>query len=248
MPIIMYKCDLNRPAVIIPLLNEARAFPLVFEKLPSNWKGQVIAVDNGSSDGTWEWLKDNCINVIREHRKGYGAACFTGVETAKMLGFKAIIFMDGDGSDSGDSLDFIENQLINNPNHFILTKRNPHSGPWHAIFGTQLLLITVWILWKTRFHDMGPMRGMSIQLFDQIGMTDKAYGWTLEMQIRVLQSKLPFLEIAVKSFPRVAGKSKISGTFWGSLQATKCLIAFIIELKAKDILNWKYKKSIQDIN
>lgn len=244
----MYKCDLNRPAVIIPLLNEARAFPLVFEKLPSNWKGQVIAVDNGSSDGTWEWLKYNCINVIRENRKGYGSACFTGVETAKMLGFKTIIFMDGDGSDSGDSLDIIENQLNHNPNHFILTRRNPQSGPWHAIFGTQLLLITVWILWKTRFLDMAPMRGMSIKLFDQIGMTDKAYGWTLEMQIRILQLKLPFLEIAVKSFPRIADKSKISGTLWGSFQATKCLVTYILKLKAGEVFKRKSKILIKETN
>ena len=154
--------------------------------------------------------------------------------------------MDGDGSDSGGSLDIIEHQLNSKPNHFIFTRRNPHSGPWHAMIGTQLLLITVGILWKVRFQDMGPMRGMDIQLIDKIGMTDRSYGWTLEMQIRVLQHKFPFVEIDVKSFPRVADKSKISGTFWGSLQAIKCLITFIIKLKAKEIFNWKSKEMIQD--
>jgi len=240
--------DLNRPALIIPLLNEVQAFPLVFEKLQDHWKRQLVAVDNGSIDGTWEWLRDNQINTVRENRKGYGAACFAGVQEAHKLGFKTIIFMDGDGSDSEKSLDNIEEHLKKNPNHFIFTRRTPHSGPWHAMFGTQLLLITVWILWKTRFLDMGPMRGMSIQSLEQVGMTDRAYGWTLEMQIRVVQLGLPFFELGVISFPRIAGKSKISGTLWGSLQATRCLMSHIIKLKVKEIFTKKSKKLVHDIN
>ncbi|MBT6326750.1 MAG: glycosyltransferase [Bdellovibrionales bacterium] len=244
----MKKHDLKRPALIIPLLNEVDAFPLLYTKLSDNWKNQIIAVDNGSNDGTRQWLSSNQIYTVHENNKGYGLACFTGVEAAKELGFKSIIFMDGDGSDSEKSLDRIEYQLKKNPNHFIFTRRRPHSGPWHAMIGTQLLLIIVWILWKTRFLDMGPMRGMTLLSLDRIAMTDRAYGWTLEMQIRVLQLGLPFLEIDVKSFPRAAGKSKISGTFWGSFHATKCLIAHIIKLKSYEIFKRKYKTLIEKTN
>ena len=50
------------------------------------------------------------------------------------------------------------------------------------------------------------------------GMTDRNYGWTVEMQIKGAQKKLRALEVPVSYRPRI-GVSKVSGTLKGTVLA-----------------------------
>ncbi len=49
-------------------------------------------------------------------------------------------------------------------------------------------------------------------------MSDRNFGWTIEMQIKAVQARLRIVEVPVPYRCRV-GQSKISGTFWGSVKA-----------------------------
>jgi hypothetical protein len=49
-------------------------------------------------------------------------------------------------------------------------------------------------------------------------MIDRNFGWTIEMQIKAARAGLRIVEIPVP-YRRRIGKSKISGTFSGSLKA-----------------------------
>ena len=73
--------DLDSVVVIIPALNEQRSLPLVLGDLPQ--VGQVIVVDNGSTDRTAEEALRGGATVVSEPQRGYGAACLRGLEALR---------------------------------------------------------------------------------------------------------------------------------------------------------------------
>ena len=91
-------------SVVIPALNEegniGRLIEETFAAVPSDALGEVIAVDDGSDDGTAAEIKARLrthprLCYLRHgHRAGQSAALRTGVRAAR---FPVIATMDGDG-------------------------------------------------------------------------------------------------------------------------------------------------------
>src|SRR2546422_11691238 len=74
-------------SVVLPCLNEAGAVSqCVREALDSMAQagidGEVVVVDNGSTDGSPELAQSAGARVIRETRRGYGRAVLSGIEAA----------------------------------------------------------------------------------------------------------------------------------------------------------------------
>ncbi len=59
-------------------------------------------------------------------------------------------------------------------------------------------------------------------------MEDKTYGWTVEMQLKVLKQKMSYLEIPVKYRNRI-GVSKVSGTVKGTIFAGIKILSWIFK-------------------
>src|SRR5207249_4209335 len=53
---------------------------------------------------------------------------------------------------------------------------------------------------------------------EQLGMIDRNFGWTVEMQIKAARQGLRYCEVPV-SYRRRIGASKISGTIGGTIKA-----------------------------
>jgi hypothetical protein len=68
------------------------------------------------------------------------------------------------------------------------------------------------------FSDLGPFRVIRVSALRQIGMEDKNFGWTVEMQVKALRDGLRVGEVPVRYRKRV-GVSKITGTFKGTVLA-----------------------------
>jgi hypothetical protein len=59
------------------------------------------------------------------------------------------------------------------------------------------------------------------------------YGWNLEMQMRAAQARLRILEIALPYNCRVAGHSKVSGNWLGTLRASSRLLVTFCKLASE---------------
>ncbi len=210
-------------ALIIPALNEAESIGLVLQRLPSGLFLQVIVVDNGSNDGTYEVAQAGGAQVIREPRRGYGQACLAGLAHLAPEVY-AVAFMDADLSDDPTDLaqlvrlfeDCEWDMVIGSR---VLGRSEPGSLTPLQRFGNWLTTLLIRKIWHVTFTDLGPMRILRRTALDRMNLRDRNFGWTVEMQAKAARLKLRVTEAPVKYYRRRLGKSKVSGTISGSVRA-----------------------------
>lgn len=212
-------------AVIIPALNEAGAIGLVIGDIPP-WVDRVIVADNGSTDGTDEVARKAGAVVVREAERGYGAACLAGLEAA--AGYDVIVFLDGDRSDHAEDMADLVDPIAQQHADFVLGSRvlgarERGSLTLQQQLGNWLATTLIRLMWRTGYTDLGPFRAIRRVSLDRLGMADRNYGWTVEMQIRAAEAGLRMREVPARYRCRI-GVSKVSGTIRGVIGAgTKIL-------------------------
>lgn len=105
-----------RLLIVVPAYNEAGSIrSVVAEILMSPWNLDVLVVDDGSSDDTYQEAKAAGVNVISlPFNLGIGGAVQTGFQFAKRQGYDLVVQMDGDGQHDADFLDGLVTPLLNN--------------------------------------------------------------------------------------------------------------------------------------
>ena len=99
-------------------------------------------------------------------------------------------------------------------------------------FGNALATQLMKLFYGSRFTDLGPFRAIEWQTLERLKMSDKTYGWTVEMQLKVLKKNIPYAEIPVRYRPRI-GVSKVSGTLRGTLMAGYKILLWIFTYSLK---------------
>ena len=210
-------------ALIIPALNEAESIGILLGSIPPGLFSQIIVVDNGSQDRTAECAAEARTEVIQEPRRGYGQACLSGLRQVKPW-ITAIAFMDADLSDNPEDLAQMVRHFDQGQWDMMLGSRvlgNPEPGSLTALqrFGNWLSTHLIAMVWHVQFTDLGPMRIIERDSLARLNMRDRTFGWTVEMQARAAQLGLRVSEFPVRYGRRMHGKSKVSGTVFGSLRA-----------------------------
>lgn len=215
--------------VIIPAFNEARSIGLVIGDIPGHLVDEIVVVNNASTDETVRNAEDAGATVLTEDRKGYGWACLRGIEYARANQFDTIVFLDGDYSDYPDEMDRLLAPIVQGDVDFVLGSRmtgERESGAMlpQALLGNRLACGLMSFFWGSSFTDLGPFRAITMDALNEIDMQDKTFGWTVEMQIKILKHGLRYREIPV-SYRRRVGVSKITGTVSGTVKASWKILA-----------------------
>jgi glycosyltransferase involved in cell wall biosynthesis len=210
-------------ALIIPALNEEESIGMLLRRIPLEIFAQFIVVDNGSRDQTAAVSSAAGAQVVSEPRRGYGQACWTGIQCIQGS-VTAIAFMDADCSDDPDDLVRLLQRFDEDQWDMVLGSRvmgNPESGSLKPLqrFGNWLSTLLIAMIWQVRFTDLGPMRVVRRDSLEKFDLRDRTFGWTVEMQARAAQLRLRVCEVPVHYHRRAHGRSKISGTVLGSLRA-----------------------------
>jgi len=209
-------------SIIIPALNEEESIGQVLNDIPGEIVEEVIVVDNGSSDNTVTVSKGLGANVILEPLRGYGAACLKGISILKQ-DTDIVVFLDADYSDYPQDLHTVVKPIINDNADMVIGSRmsgDRERGALlpQAIFGNKLATFLIQLFWGFKYTDLGPFRAIKYRDLLALNMIDKNFGWTVEMQIKALQKGLRIVEVPVRYRKRI-GKSKITGTFSGTVRA-----------------------------
>ena len=215
----------SKISVIIPAVDEERSIGKVISAIPG-WVDEIIVVDNGSKDATASVARANGARVISEPKRGYGTACLAGI--AALDDPDIVVFLDGDFSDHPEEMHLLVDPILDGRDEMVigsrvLGRREPGALAPQARFGNLLACFLMRMIWRAKFTDLGPFRAIRYSTLKKLGMRDPNYGWTVEMQIRAAQQKIPFREAPV-SYRKRVGKSKVSGTVRGVIGAgTKIL-------------------------
>lgn len=224
--------------VIIPAFNEEASIGHVIKAIPKI-VSEIIVISNNSTDNTINVAKIAGATVLSESRKGYGYACLKGMEyvSKQQTTTDIIVFLDGDFSDYPEELTKIVAPIIDNDIDFVIGSRvselrEQGSMTKPQIFGNWLATSLMTLFFKAKFTDLGPFRAIKYDKLMALKMEDKTYGWTVEMQLKVLKSNYSYLEIPVKYRNRI-GVSKVSGTIKGAIFAGINILYWIFKYSFK---------------
>lgn len=224
--------DLDHVLVIIPVRNEEVTIGAVIKDLQGFGLTKIRVIDNGSNDRSAAIAAEAGAEVLLESKPGYGQACWRGLQDIPGS-IEWILFCDGDGSDDlsclasffplRDQYDLILGDRRGTPQGKAVMTPVQH-------FGNGLASWLIDLGWGYKYHDLGPLRLIRKSSLIQIAMEDRGFGWTVEMQVRAIEEGLRIAELTVNYRPRQGGKSKISGTISGSIQAGMIILGTLGKL------------------
>jgi glycosyltransferase involved in cell wall biosynthesis len=210
--------------VVLPCLDEAEALPGVLRALPAGCR--ALVVDNGSIDGTPDVARGLGALVVHEPRRGYGAAVHAGLERART---ELVAVLDADGSLDPGALPELVRAVAEDRADLAVGRRVPvarGARPWHAGAANAVLAA----LLRHRglaVHDIAPIRvGRRADLL-ALGVTDRGFGYPLELLVRAAEARWRVYEADVAYRPRAGGRSKVSGSLRGTLRAARDTAAVV---------------------
>ncbi len=239
---ILPRMSAPRVGLVMPALDEEDALPLVLAELARERVDRLVVVDNGSRDRTAEVARACGAQVVSEPRRGYGQACLSGIarlfEGEDALGDADVVaFLDADHSDYAEELPLVLAPILAGRADLVIGSRVLGGATMEALLpqawlGNRLACFLLRVLFRARYTDLGPFRAIRVDALRSLGMSDRDFGWTIEMQLKAKTHGLRVVEVPVRYRARV-GKSKITGTLAGTLRAGWKIIGWILAWRVK---------------
>ena len=201
--------------VVLPVLNEAEALPWVLSRMPAAYT--PLVVDNGSTDGSAQIAAALGAHVVHEPRPGFGAACFAGLLAAAD---GVVCFMDCDASLDPRHLPLVADPVARGDRDLMLGARQPEAGAMtaHQRLANRALTLELRRRSGLRLRDLGPMRAARRGPLLELAISDRRFGWPLEMVLLAAAAGWWIGEVEIPYRAR-AGRSKVTGTVGGTIRA-----------------------------
>ncbi len=204
-------------SVVIPCLNEEEAVGTVVDQAfegirRSGRPGEVIVVDNGSTDRSREVAESHGATVVGESRRGYGRAYLTGLETARG---KFIVMGDADRTYPLEELaPFVErleqgDDLVIG-SRFRGTIHGNAMPPLNRFVGNPVLTGMLNVLFGVKVSDAHcGMRAVRRDALTALDLHATGMEFASEMVFKAYRRELNVSEIPIDYYPRT-GESKLN--------------------------------------
>ncbi len=226
--------------VVVPARDEERNVGAVVRDLTAlrgDGGGPLVddfvVCDNGSSDATAQRAREAGARVVREETPGYGIACLTALRALRSV--HVVLFTDGDRSFVAGQCVRLLDAIADGADFAVgsraLGLREPGALSPPQIMGNRVAGFLIRLLWGVRVTDLGPYRAIRAGALRRLDMQDRAYGWTVEMQVKAIRHRLWMVEVPVDTVRRRFGVSKVGGTVRGVIGASIGILSMIARLR-----------------
>lgn len=208
--------------IVLPCLDEALALPWVLARIPE--VARAIVVDNGSADGSVELAHSLGATVVQCAPRGYGAACHAGALAASA---PLIAFCDCDGSlDPSDALRLAD--LLTDAELVIGRRRPIEVGAMSVPSRVANFALARRVRRRTgvRIADVGPLRVARREPYLSLPIADRRCGYPVETLLRAHEAGWRIANADV-GYRRRIGRSKVTGTARGTIQAVRDMSAVL---------------------
>lgn len=188
--------------IVIPAFNEEKVIQEVITEVKKTGYGDIIVVDDGSSDKTRKKAQEMGIFALKHKiNRGKGAATKTGIEAAKLLGADIIVTMDGDGQHDPEDIKSLIDPILNGSCDVVLGTRllNPEGMPWYKIWQNRIGNVITWYLFGLYVTDsQSGFRAYSRHASEIINTKSDRYEYDSEVIREIYIYRLNFKEIPIK--------------------------------------------------
>jgi glycosyltransferase involved in cell wall biosynthesis len=201
--------DQNEVSVILPCLNEAETVGTCVTKAAETLqrlgvRGEVVVIDNGSTDGS-QAIAERCgARVVYEPRRGYGSALMRGAEEARA---PFIIMADADDSYDLTDLERFIDGLRAGADLVMGSRRRgtikPGAMPWlHRWIGNPILSGLLNFLFRAGISDAHcGMRAFTKDAYRRMQLQTTGMEFASEMVIKAALGKMRIREIPITLHP-----------------------------------------------
>jgi glycosyltransferase involved in cell wall biosynthesis len=206
-------------SVVIPCLNEAGSIEACVRAARGaldrgGYLGEVLVVDNGSTDGSGPLAAAAGAEVVDEPRRGYGNAYLAGLAAAQG---RYIVMLDADMTYDASELPRFVKELEDGGDMVLgdrMKSIQPGAMPWlHRHVGNPMLTGLLNTLFGTEVNDAHcGMRALRREVLPKLDLRTTGMELASEMVIRAAKAGLDIRQFPIEYHPR-QGESKLST--WG---------------------------------
>jgi dolichol-phosphate mannosyltransferase len=210
--------------VIIPTYNEIENLPKLLDRIDATQLGvDVMIVDDGSPDGTGQWVKDqlgkrkNLHLIQREGKQGLGSAYVRGFRFAIENGYEFVFEMDADFSHDPDYLPRFLEEI---KTHDLVLGSRYVKGVTVINWPMSRLLLSyfanVYARWATGLPVQDTTGGYkcfrvaALKTLDLSKIRSDGYSFQIEVTYKLWKKGFRIREIPIIFMDRTAGVSKMS--------------------------------------
>jgi hypothetical protein len=196
-------------SIIMPCLNEEATVGRCVRKArtwfrEANVSGEVIVVDNGSTDQSRVLALAAGARVIDEERRGYGAALIRGISEARG---NYLIMGDCDDTYDFEDLDHLVRPLDEGADMVVGDRYagiQPGAMTWsHRYIGTPAISFMLRLFTGSRLRDSQcGLRAFTRDAYERMGNVSDGMEFASEMILKAARKNMRLVEVPIKYYPR----------------------------------------------
>lgn len=204
-------------SIVMPCLNEEEAIRGCIEEARAamvllGLSGEVLVVDNGSSDRSIEVARSAGARVVIEPSRGYGNACRRGLREARG---RFVVMGDADGTYDFGALRSFVMPLLNGADMVMGNRLNSsmerNAMPWlHRRVGNPLLTTTMNVLFGSDIDDSHcGLRSIKKSSLEELNLTSPGMEFASEFLIEAIQHGVRVDQVPIRYRQRHGGQPKL---------------------------------------